>query len=96
MREAFDVLDAWGFRHKTTLTWAKDRPGFGDWLRHQTEHCYMAMRGKPVHQLTNQTTLLNAPVRGHSVKPVEFLRLCREALPGSALRVFVLALPAQR
>jgi N6-adenosine-specific RNA methylase IME4 len=81
MREAFDVLDAWGFKHKTTLTWAKDRPGFGDWLRHQTEHCYMAMRGKPVHQLTNQTTLLNAPVRGHSVKPVEFYDFVEKLCP---------------
>lgn len=40
MREAFVVLDAWGFKHKTILTWAKDRFGTGDWLRGQTEHCY--------------------------------------------------------
>jgi ParB/RepB/Spo0J family partition protein len=80
MREAFCVLDAWGFQHKTILTWAKDRMGTGDWLRGQTEHCLMAVRGKPIVQLTNQTTLLHGPLRDDSQKPDEFYafveRLC--------------------
>jgi len=49
--------------------------GTGDWLRGQTEHAIMAVRGKPVVTLTNQTTLLHAPVRAHSQKPVEFYDL---------------------
>ena len=36
---AFDVLKAWGFEYKTTLTWVKQKMGIGDWLRGQTEHC---------------------------------------------------------
>ncbi len=80
MREAFTVLDAWGFKQKTILTWAKDRMGTGDWLRGQTEHCLLAVRGKPVVELTNQTTLLHGPLRANSQKPVEFYdfieRLC--------------------
>jgi N6-adenosine-specific RNA methylase IME4 len=72
MREAYDVLDAWGFEPKTILTWAKDKMGTGDWLRGQIEHCIMAVRGKPVVTLSNQTTLLHAEVRGHSQKPPEF------------------------
>ena len=75
MRAAFTVLDAWGFEPKTILTWAKDRMGHGDWLRSQTEHCIMAVRGKPIVTLTNQTTLLNAPLRAHSQKPAEFYDL---------------------
>jgi ParB-like chromosome segregation protein Spo0J len=47
MREAIAVLDAWAFQHKTILTWAKNKMGGGDWLRGQTEHCLMAVRGKP-------------------------------------------------
>ena len=72
MREAFTVLDSWGFVQKTILTWAKDRMGTGDWLRGQTEHCLMAVRGKPIVQLTNQTTLLHGPMRKNSQKPEEF------------------------
>ena len=35
MREAFNVLDAWGFTFKTILTWVKHTMGLGDWLRGQ-------------------------------------------------------------
>jgi N6-adenosine-specific RNA methylase IME4 len=81
MREAFQALDAWGFQQKTILTWAKDRMGMGDWLRGQTEHCLMAVRGKPIVTLTNQTTLLQGPVRAHSQKPVEFYNFVEKLCP---------------
>jgi N6-adenosine-specific RNA methylase IME4 len=81
MREAYEILDAWGFEQKTILTWVKDRFGTGDWLRGQTEHCLMCVRGKPIVELTNQTTVLHAPVRGHSVKPVEFYELVESLCP---------------
>lgn len=82
MRLAYKVLDAWRFHDTPTmLTWAKDRMGNGHWLRGQTEHCIVAIRGKPTVTLTNQTTLLHAPVRGHSVKPVEFYDLVEKLCP---------------
>jgi N6-adenosine-specific RNA methylase IME4 len=80
-REAYELLHVWGFQPKTILTWAKDKMGMGDWLRGQTEHCIMAVRGKPVVTLTNQTTLLRAPVRAHSQKPVEFYDLVESLCP---------------
>jgi N6-adenosine-specific RNA methylase IME4/ParB-like chromosome segregation protein Spo0J len=81
MREAFTVLDAWGFEQKTILTWVKDHFGCGDWLRGQTEHCLMAVRGKAVVKLTNESTVLFAPARGHSEKPVEFYDLVERLCP---------------
>jgi N6-adenosine-specific RNA methylase IME4 len=81
MRDAFSVLDAWGFRHRTILTWAKDRMGTGDWLRGQTEHCLMAVRGRPTVTLSNRTTLLQAPMREHSRKPDEFYALVESLCP---------------
>ena len=45
------------------------------WLRGQTEHCILAVHGKPVVALTNQTTLVHAPQRTHSQKPEEFYEL---------------------
>jgi N6-adenosine-specific RNA methylase IME4 len=81
MREAFEVVDAWGFEHKTILTWVKDRMGLGDWLRGQTEHCLMATRGKPIVHLTNQTSALHGPVRDHSRKPIEFYQFGEELCP---------------
>jgi N6-adenosine-specific RNA methylase IME4 len=55
--------------------------GCGDWLRGQTEHSLFATRGRPVVTLTTQTTLLNAPVRAHSQKPLEFYDLVESLCP---------------
>jgi N6-adenosine-specific RNA methylase IME4 len=65
----------------TILTWAKDKMGYGDWLRCQTEQCLLAVRGRPVVQLSNQTTLLRAPMRAHSQKPDEFYELVEQLCP---------------
>jgi N6-adenosine-specific RNA methylase IME4 len=78
---AREVLDAWGFAPVTILTWAKDKFGTGSWLHGQTEHCILATRGKPPVQLTNQSTLLQAPVRAHSMKPLEFYDLVERLCP---------------
>ena len=88
MREAFEVLDAWGFKHKTILTWVKNRMGTGDWLRGRTEHCLMAIRGKPVVELTNQTTAVDGPLRQNSRKPDEFYALVEGLCPGSRVELF--------
>lgn len=83
MRHSFDILDAWGFRDVAILTWVKDRMGTGSWLRSQSEFCIMAVKGKPIHQLTNQTTLLRGPLRKHSQKPEEFYEMVKGLCPGT-------------
>lgn len=86
--EVWGIVDAWGFTYKTMLTWAKDRMGTGDWLRGQTEHCLLCVRGKPTIVLTNQTTLLHGPLREHSQKPDEFFGLVEAMCPGSKVELF--------
>jgi N6-adenosine-specific RNA methylase IME4 len=81
MRQAYAVLDAWGFTEKTIVTWGKDKMGYGDWLRGQTEHCIMAVRGRPIVELTNQTTLLHGKVRENSRKPAEFYDFVEKLCP---------------
>jgi N6-adenosine-specific RNA methylase IME4 len=88
MRQAFECLDAWGYKDKSILTWVKDRMGLGDWLRGQTEHCLLAARGNPVRTLHNQTTALMAPLREHSRKPDEFYALVEALCPGSKVELF--------
>lgn len=88
VREAFECLDAWGFRQTTMLTWAKDRVGVGSWLRGETEHCLLTTRGRPVVTLTDQGTLLMAPRREHSRKPDEFYEVVESLCPGNKLEMF--------
>ena len=86
--EVWPIIESWGFTYKTMLTWAKDRMGTGDWLRGQTEHCLMCVRGKPTILLTNQTTLLHGPLREHSRKPDEFYAMVETMCPGSKVELF--------
>ena len=88
MRESYAVLDAWGFQSKTILTWAKDRIGTGDWLRGQTEHCHLAIRGKPTILTTGQGTIIHGPLQAHSQKPDSFYALVDAICPGSKLEMF--------
>ena len=69
---------------KTILTWVKNRVGVGNWLRGQTEPCLLAVRGNPVVTLTNQSTVLQAPVREHSRKPEEFYALVEGLCPATS------------
>jgi len=88
MRESYDVLAAWGFHSKTILTWGKQRFGAGNWLRGQTEHCHLAVRGAPTVLLTNHSTLLLADAGEHSAKPDAFYALVETLCPGSKLELF--------
>lgn len=87
--EAFGVMKAWGFSYKTMLTWDKVLMGHGDWLRGQTEHCLLCIRGKPSVVLTNQTTLIREQrSMQHSRKPEGFYALVESLCAGSKLELF--------
>ena len=88
MHEAYHVLEAWELEPKTILTWKKDKFGVGDWLRGQTEHCIMAIKGKPVVTLTNQSTIIEGKVREHSRKPEEFYKLVESLCLGSKFEMY--------
>ena len=89
-RAAYQVVDAWGFEERTILTWVKPHFGCGHWLRGQTEHCILAVRGRPTVTLSNQATVLHAPApqRRHSRKPDEFYSLVETLCPGSKVELF--------
>jgi N6-adenosine-specific RNA methylase IME4 len=76
------VLKAWGgFEPKTVVTWPKEKAGTGIWLRGQSEHAVMAVRGNPVVTLTDQSTIIKGPVREHSRKPDSFYDLVESLCP---------------
>ena len=88
LQAAFDVVDAWGFEYKTLLTWVKHRMGTGEWLRGKTEHCLLAVRGKPIFVNGNHTTVLEAKRREHSRKPDEFYSVVENICPGNRIELF--------
>jgi N6-adenosine-specific RNA methylase IME4 len=84
MPYAFQLLEALGFpigTHSTIETWVKDKMGRGQVRRDKTEHCILALKGKPVVTLTNETTELQAPWSGNSHKPNEFYEKFERTFP---------------
>jgi uracil-DNA glycosylase family 4 len=45
LKDAFKLLEQWGFQYITMITWMKDRKGLGQYYRGKTEHCLFARKG---------------------------------------------------
>jgi len=45
LREAFQVMDAWGFEYKTHAIWDKEKIGMGYWFRGQHELLIVGTKG---------------------------------------------------
>ena len=74
MQDAFKVIEAWGFRYITTITWFKDKIGLGQYFRGITEHCLFAVKGNLPYKIIDgkraqgKTGFYEAK-REHSRKP---------------------------
>jgi N6-adenosine-specific RNA methylase IME4 len=88
LREAFDVMDAWGFTYKTCLTWVKPQIGMGNYFRVSTEHVLFGVRGKLPIQDRALSNWFESPRGKHSEKPEQFYSLVETASPGPYLELF--------
>jgi N6-adenosine-specific RNA methylase IME4 len=88
--KGFSLLDSWGFRHITMLTWPKPSFGMGNYFRGQTEHVLFGVKGSQMLKRKNASTLLPSWKRGkgHSAKPVEFYQFVESCSPGPYLEMF--------
>jgi N6-adenosine-specific RNA methylase IME4 len=86
--DAFAVIDAWGFKYKTCLTWHKLRcKGMGYWFRGHTEHLLLAVRGNVKAFRSQHHNILALPVHKHSEKPLRFVEIVEEVTAGMAPRL---------
>lgn len=88
LREAFDVMEAWGFAYKTTLTWVKTQIGLGNYFRNNTEHVLFGVRGALRTKVKDIPTAFEAPRGKHSTKPDLFYDLVERASTGPYLEMF--------
>lgn len=87
---AFRVLEAWGFRFVTMLTWCKPSIGMGNYFRNNTEHVLFGVRGSQRLKTKSEGTWFEAPrgPAGHSSKPEAFYDLVDRCSPGPVLELF--------
>lgn len=86
--DAFDVLDAWGFRYIQVLTWDKVRMGLGYYHRQVTEPLVFAVRGRLRLLRRDLTSLFRETRTDHSRKPLAAYRHIEAASPGPRLELF--------
>lgn len=84
LREAFALLDAWGFEYRTCLVWVKDRIGMGYYARQRHELLLVAKTGAlPVPDPQNRPdSVIEAPRGVHSAKPDVVYELIERMYPG--------------
>lgn len=97
LRQAFDVMEAWGFSYSTTLVWAKNLMGggLGGAFGISTEFVLFGRRGSLKAHGRVAGTWFNwkrpYDERGkpmHSSKPKEFIAIVEEISPGPYLEMF--------
>lgn len=82
------VLEAWGFRPITLLTWVKDRIGTGHYFMNQTEHAVFAVKGNMPIRKQGIPTFFGGKGGQHSAKPDEFYEVVEQASYGAYVDIF--------
>lgn len=77
LREAMDVLEAWGFTYRTCAIWAKPQIGMGYYFRQQHELLLVATKGDMPTPLpaSRPGSVVTADREEHSAKPEAFYEI---------------------
>lgn len=88
--KGFRLLEAWGFRYITAITWVKPYFGMGNYYRGQTEHVLFGVKGSQPLKRKDVGTAFFADrgEGGHSSKPGSFLELVESCSPGPFIEMF--------
>lgn len=79
--EGLKVLDAWGYKYKTMISWRKIMSlGLGYWYRGQTEHLLFGTRGKIKAFRMQEANIIQHKVLRHSEKPHAFRELIERSV----------------
>jgi N6-adenosine-specific RNA methylase IME4 len=88
LREAFDVIDAWGFRYTSCFVWLKERLGMGNYWRVSHEFLLLGVRGSLTFRDRSIQSWLKHRRGVHSRKPWPLRLLIERVSPGPYLELF--------
>lgn len=97
IREAFEVMDAWGFEYRAMMVWVKDKWGTGIYVRYQHELLLIGVRGSPGAPLPEHrvSSVFHAERTRHSEKPALVYDLIEQMYPHLPNRVELFAREAR-
>lgn len=84
LKEAFEVIEAWGFEYKTCSVWDKETIGMGYWFRGQHEILMVATKGNisPPEETVRVSSVYKEKKSKHSKKPNYYYDLIQSYFPG--------------
>lgn len=91
------VMESWGFKYKSTITWEKIQKNglpsggtYGHYFRNTAEFLLFGVKGKlnTVRPAGGICNVVRARIAGHSRKPAAFRNLVETASPGPYLELF--------
>lgn len=91
LREALEVMEAWGFDYRTNAVWDKEWIGMGYWFRGQHEFLLVGVRGNvsPPEPGTRVSSVYSERRTKHSKKPDYYYSLIQRMVPnGKYLELF--------
>jgi N6-adenosine-specific RNA methylase IME4 len=87
--KAFNLIEQWGFRYITCITWVKPSFGMGNYFRGSTEHLLFAIKGSQPLKRKDMGTHFEAPRgKGHSKKPDKVYEIIESCSYGPYLEMF--------
>ncbi len=88
LREAFEVIEAWGFEYKSCLVWIKPQLGMGNYWRVSHEFLMFGVRGSmPFRDKACRSWVLERRTV-HSRKPYRVRELIERVSPGPYLELY--------
>ena len=82
IRNAFEVIDSWGFSFKTSMVWVKDYIGTGFFVRSKHEYLLIATKGSFLPMTTClPESVVCASKAEHSKKPLVFYDIIEQMYP---------------
>ncbi len=88
LRDAFDVMEAWGFSFKSSLIWVKPQLGMGNYWRVSHEFLLLGVRGSAPFLDNTCRSWIAHPRSKHSKKPFTIRALVERVSPGPYLELF--------
>lgn len=88
LREAFDVIDSWGFEFKSCFVWVKDELGMGNYWRVSHEFLLLGVRGALTFRDRTLPSWIQARRTLHSRKPGVIRTLIERVSPGPYLELY--------
>lgn len=87
--KAFKLIEQWGFRYITCITWVKPSFGMGNYFRGSTEQLLFAVKGsQPLKRKDIGTHFIAERGKGHSSKPTEVYDLIESCSQAPYIEMF--------